>query len=67
MEFLDVDLYTDGACSGNPGAGGWGYVLICKAKEKNHLKLTANTFNSKERTAFSLESYEFSYGKQEKL
>lgn len=34
MEFLDVDLYTDGACSGNPGAGGWGYVLICKAKEK---------------------------------
>lgn len=34
MEFLDVDLYTDGACSGNPGAGGWGYVLLCKSKEK---------------------------------
>lgn len=23
-----VILYTDGACSGNPGPGGWGYVLI---------------------------------------
>ncbi len=24
----NVTLYTDGACSGNPGAGGWGCVLI---------------------------------------
>lgn len=23
-----VDIYTDGACSGNPGPGGWGAVLI---------------------------------------
>ena len=23
-----VTLYTDGACSGNPGIGGWGCVLI---------------------------------------
>lgn len=23
-----VDVYTDGACSGNPGVGGWGAVLI---------------------------------------
>lgn len=23
-----VQIYTDGACSGNPGAGGWGVVLI---------------------------------------
>ncbi|MGH3923731.1 MAG: RNase H family protein, partial [Pseudonocardiaceae bacterium] len=22
-----VDIYTDGACSGNPGPGGWGAVL----------------------------------------
>lgn len=25
---MRVDLYTDGACSGNPGMGGWGAVLI---------------------------------------
>lgn len=24
----DVQIYTDGACSGNPGPGGWGVVLI---------------------------------------
>lgn len=29
-----VDIYTDGACRGNPGAGGWGAVLVCDGKEK---------------------------------
>ena len=24
----DVEIYTDGACSGNPGPGGWGSVLL---------------------------------------
>lgn len=29
-----VVIYTDGACSGNPGPGGWGAVLIYKDNEK---------------------------------
>ena len=29
-----VMLYTDGACSGNPGPGGWGAILIYKDVEK---------------------------------
>ena len=29
-----VDLYTDGACSGNPGPGGWGVILIYNGHEK---------------------------------
>ena len=29
-----VELYTDGACSGNPGKGGWGAVLKYKDIEK---------------------------------
>lgn len=29
-----VQLYTDGACSGNPGPGGWGVVLIYGAHRK---------------------------------
>ena len=29
-----VELYTDGACSGNPGPGGWGAILIYKGTEK---------------------------------
>ena len=30
----NVVLYTDGACSGNPGLGGWGAILIYNGKEK---------------------------------
>lgn len=34
MNNTRVTLYTDGACSGNPGPGGWGVLLIYKAVEK---------------------------------
>jgi ribonuclease HI len=30
----DVEIFTDGACSGNPGPGGWGAVLRYGAAEK---------------------------------
>ena len=30
----EVVIYTDGACSGNPGPGGWGVVLQWQGKEK---------------------------------
>lgn len=30
----EVTLYTDGACSGNPGAGGWGAILEYKGSQK---------------------------------
>lgn len=30
----NVVLYTDGACSGNPGIGGWGAILRCNGREK---------------------------------
>ncbi len=29
-----IEIYTDGACKGNPGVGGWGALLIAGAKEK---------------------------------
>ncbi len=29
-----VVMYTDGACKGNPGPGGWGVVLRCRGHEK---------------------------------
>ncbi len=29
-----VQIYTDGACSGNPGPGGWGAILLYEGKEK---------------------------------
>lgn len=30
----EVTIYTDGACSGNPGPGGWGALLMYKEKKK---------------------------------
>ena len=29
-----VEIYTDGACSGNPGPGGWGCILMFQGKSK---------------------------------
>jgi ribonuclease HI len=33
-----VELYTDGACSGNPGPGGWAFILRCPATGKEMQK-----------------------------
>jgi len=30
----NVTIYTDGACSGNPGPGGWGAILMYGGREK---------------------------------
>ncbi len=30
----EIEIYTDGACSGNPGPGGWGVLLRYKGQEK---------------------------------
>ena len=31
---MTVEIFTDGACSGNPGPGGWGAILRYKSTEK---------------------------------
>ncbi|MDD2999838.1 MAG: ribonuclease HI, partial [Candidatus Riflebacteria bacterium] len=33
-ENKEVTVYSDGACSGNPGPGGWGAILRYKGNEK---------------------------------
>ncbi|MDE6583569.1 MAG: HIT domain-containing protein, partial [Clostridia bacterium] len=42
-----VILYTDGACSGNPGAGGWAAILNFKGKEKILSGGEENTTNNR--------------------
>ena len=34
MDLKNIELYTDGACSGNPGPGGWGAILRFEGHEK---------------------------------
>ena len=33
-----VDIFTDGACSGNPGAGGWGAILRYRTADGNDIE-----------------------------
>ena len=42
-----VTIYTDGACSGNPGKGGWGAILISGDREKEFSGYEENTTNNK--------------------
>ena len=42
----NIVLYTDGACSGNPGPGGWGAVLIFNGIEKELSGANPNTTNN---------------------
>jgi ribonuclease HI len=41
-----VTIYTDGACSGNPGPGGWAAVLICGDTRKEISGGSKNTTNN---------------------
>lgn len=43
----EVILYTDGACSGNPGPGGWGALLIWNGNEKELSGGEPNTTNNR--------------------
>ena len=41
-----VTIYTDGACSGNPGPGGWGAILMMDEYKKEISGYNANTTNN---------------------
>ena len=43
---VSVTIYTDGACSGNPGPGGWGAVLIYGENKKEISGGNKNTTNN---------------------
>lgn len=42
-----IEIYTDGACSGNPGKGGWGAVLVYGNKEKEICGGATETTNNR--------------------
>jgi len=43
----EVTIYTDGACSGNPGPGGWGAILIYGEKRREMSGGEAKTTNNR--------------------
>ena len=47
MNMSEVTLYTDGACKGNPGVGGWGAFLQSGSHSKELFGGEANTTNNR--------------------
>ena len=47
MERKNVTIYTDGACSGNPGNGGWGTILMYNNHKKELSGAEQNTTNNR--------------------
>jgi ribonuclease HI len=54
MDF--VEIYTDGACKGNPGPGGWGALLRCRGKEKEIKGFELNTTNNRMELTAAIEA-----------
>jgi len=44
---MNVTMYTDGACRGNPGPGGWGVVLVSGKNEREIYGGAADTTNNR--------------------
>ena len=42
-----IEIYTDGACRGNPGPGGWGVLMISGTHSKSMHGGTPNTTNNR--------------------
>ena len=47
MDVKKITIYTDGACSGNPGPGGWGAILIYGSHRKELSGSEAATTNNR--------------------
>ncbi len=46
-DLTPVEMFTDGACSGNPGPGGWGALLRCRGVERELSGGEAQTTNNR--------------------
>ena len=51
-----VKIYTDGACRGNPGLGGWGALIVFEGKEKELFGGQEDTTNNQMELKAAIES-----------
>lgn len=58
-----VEIFTDGACKGNPGVGGWGAVLRCGKHEKKINGAALDTTNNRMELTAVIEALETLKGK----
>ena len=54
-----INIYTDGACSGNPGIGGWGVVILVDSEEIELKGGDHNTTNNKMELTAAIKALEY--------
>ncbi|MHB1483899.1 MAG: ribonuclease HI [Saccharofermentanales bacterium] len=54
---MNVTIYTDGACSGNPGPGGWAAILIANGVEKEISGSVESTTNNRMEMTAAIEAF----------
>ena len=54
-----IKIFTDGACKGNPGLGGWGALIVEDGKEKEIYGGSFNTTNNKMELTATIEALKF--------
>ncbi|HSH41415.1 MAG TPA: ribonuclease HI [Arenicellales bacterium] len=55
-EPTQVDIYTDGACRGNPGPGGWGALLVAGERERELMGAEPATTNNRMELTAAIEA-----------
>ena len=57
---MKILIYTDGACSGNPGIGGWGVVILVPREKPVHLNGgSSNTTNNQMELTAAIEGLQY--------
>ena len=59
-----VDIYTDGACRGNPGPGGWGVLLVAGKRRKTLYGGAQETTNNRMELTAAIEALNALSGKR---
>ncbi len=57
-----IDAYTDGACAGNPGPGGWGVLIVAGGEETEMFGGEAATTNNRMEMTAALEALKATTG-----
>jgi ribonuclease HI len=52
----EVEIYTDGACRGNPGPGGWGALLVSGERRREMRGAESNTTNNRMELTAAIEA-----------
>jgi ribonuclease HI len=54
-----IEVYTDGSCLGNPGTGGWAFLILREIGDINHFGYQQNTTNNQMELTAAINALEF--------